>query len=49
MLALEIGQSFLIEEEKKAQLARTLNCRLAPRKFSVRKIGRQGWRVWRLA
>lgn len=47
MLKLEIGQSFLITEESRAQHARWTAQKIAGR-YSVIK-GREGWRVWRVA
>lgn len=48
MLALEVGESFLITDEARVNLVRTLNRKLAPKCFCVRKIAGQGWRVWRV-
>jgi hypothetical protein len=46
MLGLEVGQSFLVPDADRAQLARCLMSRLDGRKFTSRKL-REGWRFWR--
>lgn len=48
MRDLLVGQSFLIADEGRAQHARMISKRVAPgRKFTVRKVPGEGWRVWR--
>lgn len=47
MRALQVGQSFLIDDADRAQHARWLGPKLEG-KFSIRKVG-DGWRVWRVA
>lgn len=43
---LEIGQSFLIEDEGEYQCAKRMATRQPPKKFSIRKQA-DGWRIWR--
>lgn len=47
MRSLQVGDSFLIDDERRAQHARWLGPKLEGT-FSIRKV-REGWRVWRLA
>lgn len=48
MLALEPGQSFAMDTEEEYIRARGTVHKLKPRKFSVRKVPFEGWRIWRL-
>jgi hypothetical protein len=48
MRGLDVGESFLIDDERRAMHARQIACKLKPMKFSVIK-SREGWRVWRTA
>jgi hypothetical protein len=49
MKALNVGQSFLIEDAARAMHARWTAPKLTPAKYSIRKVVGQGWRVWRVA
>jgi hypothetical protein len=42
------GQSMLTEEYREAKAADQFKVRRPEKKFTVRKIAGQGWRVWRL-
>lgn len=48
--ALEVGESFVLPPDLRSPYSRASNAnvRLAPRKFSIRKINRQ-YRIWRTA
>ena len=41
-------QSFVISNESEYIQVRARVGKLKPKKFSVRKLGRDGWRVWRV-
>lgn len=47
MAALEVGESFLLDTEYEWLTVRGYLTRFRPKRFSIRKIDRQGWRVWR--
>lgn len=47
--ALQPDQSFVISNEAEYITARGRMSRLAPKKFRMRKLGRDGWRIWRVA
>jgi len=49
MMTMEVGQSFLVPTHDRWQFVRSKLCRMKPRKFSVWKMGEEGWRVWRIA
>jgi hypothetical protein len=49
MEVLRVGDSFRLDTEQEYMLARGTASKLRPRKFSIRKIPHEGWRVWRLA
>ena len=46
--ALEPGQSVLTDDYADFRAADQFVMRQKPRKFAIRKIPRQGWRVWRV-
>lgn len=47
MRAMAVGESFLIAEAADYQKARGAWASLKPKKFAIRKVPHQGWRVWR--
>lgn len=49
MLAMEVGDSVLLQTAPEYQRVLGRLTRFAPRVFVVRKLPREGWRVWRTA
>ena len=48
MRSMDVGQSFLITEAFEYGRARGSWAMLKPKKFAIRKVPHEGWRVWRL-
>lgn len=48
METLRPGDSFSLDSEQEFMLARGTVNKLKPKKFSIRKIPHEGWRVWRV-
>jgi hypothetical protein len=48
METLHVGDSFRLDTEAEWLLARGTVNKLRPKRFSIRKIPREGWRVWRV-
>jgi hypothetical protein len=48
MRELEIGESFCVDTWEERQVIRSVQSKQHPKKFSVRKIPHEGWRVWRV-
>lgn len=49
MERLRVGDGFWVETHEAMLRARWSRSRLAPKKFSVRKVPRRGWQVRRIA
>jgi hypothetical protein len=45
---LEPGQSVLMTEEREYKAAEQFKVRRPERKFAIRKVAREGWRIWRV-
>jgi hypothetical protein len=48
MRALEVGESFMVTDEADYIKARARWSDYLPRKFAMRKVPSEGWRVWRV-
>lgn len=46
--ALEVGESVLTPSPTEAKAAGQLFLRMRPQEYAIRKIGGEGWRVWRV-
>lgn len=48
MRSMEVGDSFLAEDWNELMMAKSWQCKLRPKRFSIMKEAHLGWRVWRL-
>lgn len=48
MRGLEVGQSFVVSTHEGYTAVRARWTDLRPKRFAMRKIGGEGWRLWRL-
>ena len=49
LASIEVGQSFLLHSYDEWLTVRGYLTRFKPKRYSIRKIDREGWRVWRVA
>ncbi len=48
LAALEVAQSVLVEDTREHKAAMNYIERAKPRRFTVRKVAHEGWRIWRI-